>query len=242
MKIITSNNISLMFVFIFSVLHVEVMALVNNESVVSDTTLDDSSYRKSWYFDAYLDDDIIGYHTFDMYEKNGETIIKSEAVFNVNFLFITVYSYLHNNIEIWSNNCLKKLNSTTDDNGNPLSVKLFKEDGNIYIETEGFRVKKKSCVRSFAYWDSELIKSNSLLNSQTGELIDISFRHLGEESYELNNKLIETERYQLRGSDRHGKEIEIDLWYASGTQWVALRSKLDNGNTLRYQLNMGVAQ
>ena len=242
MKIFTPTYFALLITLFSSVVHVEAEALVNNDSAVSIASLDESTHLKSWHFNAYLDDDLIGFHTFKMQKKLGETTIISEAEFDIRFIFITVYSYTHNNTEIWSNDCLKRMSAITDDNGEELSVNLFKEEGISYIEAGKIKVQNITCVRSFAYWDLELIKSNRLLNSQTGELIDISFNYIGTEDYKLNDNLIETEHYRLLGNDQSGKEIEIDLWYAQGNQWVALKSKLDNGNTLRYQLSAGVPQ
>ena len=157
MKIFTPTYFALLIALLFSVVHVEAEALVNNDSAVSVAPLDESTHLKSWHFDAYLDDDLIGFHTFKMQKNLGETTIISEAEFDIRFIFITVYSYMHNNTEIWSNDCLKRMSAITDDNGEELSVKLFKEEGISYIEAGKIKVQKKTCVRSFAYWDLELL-------------------------------------------------------------------------------------
>jgi len=204
---------------------------------IGDTLSSKADVNKVWNFDVYLDDDLIGFHRFEVEDNQGEFVVSSQAEFDVEFLFITVYDYKHNNTEVWKNDCLINLDSKTDDNGEYLYVRLQKKGSNSLIEASGASITETSCVRSFAYWNPELIKYSTLLNSQTGELINIEFSHVGKESFELKNKKIKSDHYQLRGIDNKGKDLEIDLWYTEDHHWLALRSKLENGSYLRYQLN-----
>ncbi|MCW8955903.1 MAG: DUF6134 family protein, partial [Gammaproteobacteria bacterium] len=178
----------------------EVTASMHNfspDSVIDYADL--SASTQSWYFDAYLGDDLIGHHSFKLVEEKGELTVSIEAELNVRFMFFTVYSYKHQNTETWGNNCLLKMNSTTIDNGDQLFVNLVRDDGKNYIETNDSSFTNQSCVRSFAYWNPDLIKTNVLLNSQTGELVKISFKHIASEDFQLDNNVITAERYRIQG-------------------------------------------
>ena len=66
-------------------------------------------------FIAYLDDQEIGYHHFEIIDRANETVVLTQAEFDVRFMFIPVYSYEHKNREVWSNGCLLSLESETLD-------------------------------------------------------------------------------------------------------------------------------
>jgi len=198
--------------------------------------------KKNWHFIAYLDNSEIGYHDFEVNISDIQTTVKTQAEFDVTFMFIPVFKYEHSNLEIWNNGCLVKLNSTTNNDGETLFVNLSNNDGVTHIETTSKKLSKSDCVRSFAYWDEELIKSNVLMNTQSGELLDVTYKLVGSEKILINDKLVDTQRYQLQGKDEQGIDIDINLWYNTNNQWVALESKLENDHVLRYQLKQEIKQ
>ena len=220
--------------FIASVLTVSAETESNN-FVNSDRAAES---KQSFYFTAFLDDDPIGYHYFDVTQSDNRiTTIVSEAEFDIKFLFMTVYRYKHNNIEVWNDYCLTSMNAVTDDNGDNLKVTLSPSETGVVIETQKNSTVAESCVRSFAYWDPDLIKHNKLLNSQTGELIEIDISYIGSEVIQVKSQAVLSERFQISGKDKQGLDIEIDLWYSENKQWLALRSKLENGSYLHYRIS-----
>jgi len=217
-----------------------VLSVVAYLSVSTSEVFSDESIKKilneSWVFDVFLNDDHIGYHKFDYYSDRDKSIIISKAEFDVSILFISLYSYKHDNKEIWVNNCLDMLDSSTDDNGDKQFVRLSRNNDTYNIETERNTLSSNGCLRTFAYWDKRLINYSSLLNSQTGEIVPVKFISHGYENIEFNNSQLLAEKYQLNGIDESNNIIEIDLWYSADNKWLALRSKLDSGSYLRYQL------
>lgn len=189
--------------------------------------------EKAWDFTVYLDDKVIGYHHFKLTRDAKQQVMTTRAAFDVNFMFFNLYSYRHDNTEIWSDNCLNKLSATTDDNGEMQFVQLDmdNEGPQAILKTHAGTRIVNQCLRSFAYWNPVLLKTSQLLNSQTGELIDVRFDYLGPDTLRLHNSNIMAERFHLQGEN-----IAIDLWYTRDMHWLALQSILDNGNTLRYEL------
>lgn len=202
------------------------LSLVSYEVYASYKIKDDV-----WQFQAFLDDDPIGYHTFEVKKDDEVTNVSVVAKFDVNFLFFNVYSYEHTNKEIWNGNCLKELSSTTNDNGKDLVVNLRTEENGVNVYAENTANLKSSCVRSFAYWDPDLLKAKKLINSQTGEVLDVNFEFVGNEDITVNKNEIKSKHYRLLG-----KELKIDLWYSLNNEWLGLGSKLENGRYLRYEL------
>jgi hypothetical protein len=70
-----------------------------------------------------------------------------------------------------------------------------------------------------------------LLNSQTGELLPIRVISVGEEILEVKGQKVPALRYHLVA-----KEMELDIWYSTDQQWLALESTVKGGRKLRYEL------
>jgi len=225
------NNISHVLAVCLLLISFNLHALLKNE--VTDSI-------KNWHFIAYLDNSEIGYHNFEVNISDSKTTVKTQAEFDVTFMFIPVFKYEHSNLEIWNNGCLVTLNSITNNDGEDLFVNLSNNDGITHIETPNNKLSKSDCVRSFAYWDENLIKSNILMNTQSGELLDVTHKLIGSEKILINNKLVDTQRYQLQGKDEQGIDIDISLWYNTNNQWVALESRLEGDRVLRYQLKQEI--
>ncbi len=214
MKII----ISILIYFLFSIVTVSTTA---NETIESE---------QNWHFNVYLDDSPIGYHHYNL-KRLGDTFeLSTKAEFDVKFLFLSVYNYLHENSETWQGQCLTRLTSNTDDNGTNDFVKLRSENNRQIIETHKGIISTDECLRSFAYWNPELLKTQRLLNTQTGELIDIEFNRVRNETIKINKQAINADRYRIKGED-----IDIDVWYSPAQEWLALQSISEDGYVLRYE-------
>lgn len=197
------------------------------------TTNNTYANTKNWNFKVSLNGDEIGYHKFTIVEqKEGKKEIYSTANFNVKFLFFTAYTYRHDNIETWSNNCLQTIKAITDDNGDLLNVNGYKTDTSTNINTQDKNVAYPKCIQTFAYWDMSFLKEKKLLNSQTGELMEIESQYIGKEEIKSNDKLIQANRYRITGTD-----LQIDLWYSDSKQWLALESITTDGHTIKYEIN-----
>lgn len=186
-------------------------------------------------FDVFLDDRPIGYQRFDLQPTPEGLRVETRAEFEVRVLRITAFEYDHRNVETWSGRCLQAIDSRTSSNG-----KQFRVAGSV--AGEGFVVagtagdqRLPECVGTFAYWDKrQLLERERLLNSQTGEYVQVQVRRLGRGSLELGERQLGIERYQI-----NGQGVDITLSYAADSgEWVALDSRLESGRTLRYRRNL----
>lgn len=178
----------------------------------------------SWSFRVYLDDRPIGIHTFQRSNDQNGYRVYIKATFDVSFMFINVYSYRHENTEYWQDGCLTRLSSHTDDDGQTHKVRLEKAHGHSLIRSTSGDHRIKNCVRSFAYWNPDLLKAPRLLNAQTGELVDVRLELVSEPD---DDNL----HYRLTGDS-----IDIRLRYSPEGDWLGLQSRTVEGYTLRYIL------
>ena len=174
----------------------------------------------NWTFDVLLDGKNIGYHEFSVREEEGRQILETKAEFDVRFLFVTAYRYRHQNTEAWQNNCLQEIDARTNSNGKAQNVQGERKDSGFVLQTPKGNAKLPGCVQTFAYWRPDVLEANRLLNSQTGELEDVSVTLAGNDVVNVGGEAVPALRYRLSAAAG-----DITLWYAVDDQrWLALEA------------------
>ncbi|MEZ5534268.1 MAG: DUF6134 family protein [Thiolinea sp.] len=186
---------------------------------------------ESWQFRVFLDDKPIGSHQFTVIDQGGRIQVSGNARFNVSFLGFNAYSYQHSNREEWQGQCLSRINASTNDNGDSLSVSGRSGQNGFQVRSGESTETYPACVKSFAYWRLPFMRSPQLLNAQTGELTAVSLRNTGTEKITVAGTEVNAQRYRLTG-----KDLQINLWYSPAGRWLGLESVLEGGKRLRYEL------
>ncbi len=184
---------------------------------------------REYRFDVYLGDSQIGSQTFKVTDRGDERVVEVRADFKVKIFFITVYTYHHENVEVWDNNCLRSIASSTDDNGKPFFVRAVATGDAFEVTRTSGAESLSGCVSSFAYWDRDFLDRSKLLNSQTGEYMAVEVAELGEDPVSFAGRDVPARSYLLTAEN-----IKIKLWYAEDKDWLALESLTSDGRTLRY--------
>ena len=189
------------------------------------------SVQERYNFKVFLEDDEIGVQRFFVSSEGTRSQVEVEAQFDVTYFLIPFYSYRHTNSETWEGNCLKDIRAETNDNGESFFVRGTRQDGQIQLHTHAGKSNLEGCIKTFAYWNLDLLQSDRLLNSQTGEFQPVQISKVGEETISVRGVSTDTEHHRIV-SDK----FTIDLWYTMNHEWVALQSTTKNGGTLRYEL------
>jgi hypothetical protein len=190
--------------------------------------------NNTWDFRVFLDDKEIGTHRFDLLDRGGgERQLVSEARMAVKLLFVTAYTYDHHDVEHWNGNCLSKLTSKTDDNGDKHQVEVQRQGASTVVQTRSGAQTLGDCVLTFAYWNPAMLKQTRLLNSQDGEHIEVKITDAGADSILVRGVQTQARRYELRSKNQ---KLSIDLWYSPNDEWLALESKTERGQKLIYKL------
>lgn len=186
---------------------------------------------RTWDFQVFLDDKEIGTHRFDLIEQGTERQLTSKAFMKVKLLFVTAYTYDHHDVEHWDGDCLSKLSSSTDDNGDKHRVEVERRDAGTVVKTLEGTQRLGECVLTFAYWNPAMLKQTRLLNSQDGEYVNVKITDAGADSIAVRGVKTPARRYELRS-----EKLSIDLWYSERQEWLALESKIKRGQKLIYKL------
>jgi hypothetical protein len=187
--------------------------------------------RDEWRFHVMLDDKDFGYHRFTLNKRGDEREVTSEARYNYKLLFISAYKYTHDAREIWRNNCLTSITSTTDDNGTKRTLGGTLSGSELRVSSGAKSQALPACVMTFAYWNPEILKATHLLNSDTGEYSAVRIDALGNEQLNVRGKPQAAQHYRIVGD-----KLKIDLWYSVEMRWLALEADAEGNRRLRYQL------
>jgi hypothetical protein len=188
----------------------------------------------TWDFRVFLDDKEIGTHRFDLLDKGGgDRQLISQARMAVKILFVNAYTYDHHDVEDWSGDCLSKLTSKTDDNGDKYQVDVQRQAAATVVKTRDGAKTLGDCVLTFAYWNPAMLKQTRLLNSQDGEHVEVKITDAGADPIMVRGVKTPARRYELRSTNQ---KLSIDLWYSPTDEWLALESKTERGQKLIYKL------
>ena len=200
--------------------------------VASGVSLAEDSASKTLMFDVFLDGKRIGYHRFEIDGSRNNAAVRSEASFDVKFLFVTAFTYRHSARENWTGGCLEEIEARTDSNGKELNVVGERTGDAFVIDTGEDEARLPGCVMSFAYWNPGFLEQPRLLNPQTGEYVDVEVQELGKDTVRLDGREIPAMSVRLTA-----RQMGITLWYSENAEWLALESVAKGGRILRYELS-----
>lgn len=191
-----------------------------------------ASDADTWRFEVLLDNKQIGYHEFRVADSGARQVLETEARFDVKFLFITAFRYRHRNTEIWDDGCLLSIDAATDNNGDRLAVNGEQLGDTFRVSRDSGDATLGRCVRTFAYWNPEILDAERLLNSQTGEYEAVSVTREGEDEVLVAGRPVDAIRYRLEA-----EAGDITLWYSddAAKRWLQLEAPARGGRTLRYR-------
>ncbi len=158
-------------------------------------------------FKVYRDGSNIGQHTISFEQKGDQLIVDIEIGLEVTFAFITFYDYKHRNREIWRNGQLISINTETDDNGKIHTVSGRAVGNGFLVNGNGEQTLLPADIIPTSYWNPATRSASTLMNSQTGELIEVSITPE------------ETKPVSMPWGEREGRlhrmtgDLELDLWY-----------------------------
>jgi hypothetical protein len=190
-----------------------------------------ASDSRSWEFSVLLDGDEIGYHRFELAQRGDLEEVRSEASFDVRFLFVTAFRYRHENRETWSDGCLSRIESSTRQNGRKEAVTGEIVDDVFQVDAGERSEVLDDCVMSFAYWNPDFLEQRQLLNPQTGEYLPVEVEPLGRQVVNARGEPVNAKAYRLVARD-----LELTVWYSDDAEWLGLESVAKGGRILRYEL------
>ncbi len=167
---------------------------------------------------------------------------------------LTVFRYAHHSRETWDGERLISLESRTDDDGKSFRVLASAGAGGMVVRATVPEVENASLndrMMGFAPTNSErlveqvlpadllptswsharILKQSRLLNSQTGNLQQISVQQLGTDVVQTGQGQIPASRYRLTGMI-----TTLELWYDNRGRWLKSAFRGRDGSAIEMVL------
>lgn len=185
--------------------------------------------KKEFAFRVFLDEREMGRHTVTVSDSELGTRVSIAADFKVKILFYTAFEYTHRVEELWRDNCLVSIDATTDNNGEELFLNGRQNKSSFAVTSHLGEQSLQECVRSFAYWDLDLLDTSGLLNMQTSEYEATQFEKVGRETLTINSRKFVADKFILTAGEK-----QLSLWYSPDKEWLALQSQTEDDYLVTY--------
>ena len=168
---------------------------------------------------------VIGYHAVDVTLTDAGARVDTRIEMKIGLGPITLFRYEHDATEIWRGEELVSLVSRTNNNGDEDFVDAKRYGSALMIDGSGYQGAAPAGAMPSSYWDKDLVAATSMINTQTGEILDITTTRIGETRGPQERV---AEQFQLVGT------LALNLWY-DGDRWVGSNFTVD-GEELTYVL------
>lgn len=182
-----------------------------------------------WAFRAIRKGEDIGSHIVTVVRQGSE----ARAVVDISLIvrafgFLPLYHYHHKSEELWRDNRLVSLESTTDDNGKQHFVKATANaDGTLQIDGSRYRGLAPADIMPTSYWNGAFPRHNKLLDTQSGRLLDVTVTEVPLQPDD-----------GAAGNARHYKldgDLRLELWYDAAQRWIRNRFQGSDNSVIDYR-------
>ncbi|MGE3294116.1 MAG: DUF6134 family protein [Geminicoccaceae bacterium] len=175
---------------------------------------------------------VIGTHAIEFVGDAESLKVANRIELAVKIAFVTAYRYEQRGEDEWRNDVLVRTRIETNDDGENTLVVAESRDGKLAVQgPNGSFTTPLGAMTDISFWNQAITRGAPVIDSQSGDLIDITIKPSSHENLDVLGKPVETERFPMVGT--RGR---------SGTVWYDLAGNLvraivvTRGETLTYEL------
>jgi hypothetical protein len=164
---------------------------------------------RSLVFDAYRSGTKIGTHTL-RFAQEGERLLVDISIEFKGKAFIIPFSYSHRNREVWLGQKLISLDSRTVSNGK-VSTLQARADGNMLKLVVDGKPGLAAQMFSTSYWNGDTLNQKRLLNSQKGDVIDLTLEGASQvRAPKADGTFLTATEYRKTGTNKFNVAVQYD--------------------------------
>lgn len=182
-------------------------------------------------FDVYRGDSRFGSHEIVFDWSNDVLVTEATIRLRAGLGPITLFRYEHDAREEWRDGKLVYLESRTLKDGDRLEVQINRDE-NLYevdrsVPDLSASLELAASLLPSSHWHGYPVSMKSMVNTETGERMDVEMTFIGREEIEADGGTIIADRYRLEGS------LVLDLWYDENGRWAGCEFEA-RGQRIRY--------
>ena len=191
------------------------------------------AYGGSQSFAAFRNGERIGTHKLDFQRDANRLVVSTSIDLAVKMMGFTAYRYTHRSREVWVGDELWSLESSTDDDGKPYSVRIARDGESLVVDR--LTPDAKDRVREIlpagtlpsTHWNVRQTRQSSLLNSQKGTIERIRVTPIGRDSVRTATATVEATHYRYEGG------VRMDQWFDARNKMIFVAP---DGSAIEYRL------
>ncbi len=158
-------------------------------------------------FRVLKDGETIGHETVEITPTDTGHTVRIETLTDVSVLFLK-FHYDHQRTEIWQNDALASVETTTNDDGTHYSWQAS-YDGECYQLVGKGVGKRDACDGAWplSLWSEDVTTKTSLYSVIDAEPYGVEIRKVGTENVMIENRETPATHYIMSG------DVQRDLWY-----------------------------
>lgn len=178
------------------------------------------------YFEVLRNGSRFGEHVVRFSEgEEGQVLVDIGIELSVRFGPLTVFRYEHEASEIWRDGRLIEMQAETLKDGERNRVRIARESADALRAMSGLI---PDLIPS-SHWLGYEQGTAQILNTETGEPMDVVITDLGVETIETPSGQRDARRIRMEGS------VTVDLWYDAEGRWVGCAFDV-RGQSIVYRL------
>jgi hypothetical protein len=171
----------------------------------------------------------IGHHTVSFEREGDDLVVEIENEIKVKILFVTAFRFEATRRERWRDGKMITYDNQTHDDGTDIAVRARAKDDKLIIEGPNGTAEAPLGTFPSHPWNKDIVKSDLLMESKTGKLLNIGIASAGAETLQIGDRAVVTTRYEMNG------DLERELWFDEEGNWVQLRFVKD-GSRITFTL------
>ena len=177
----------------------------------------------------------IGEHKVTFTKEGERLIVDVENKVEVKFLAITAFRFEAKRQELWQGDRMVSYRSFTHDDGRDIAVSGEVVGDRLVIDAPSGRIETEAGIFPTHPWNKAIAAESVLMDTKTGELLNVNIANVGEEIIEAGGEQIEATKYEVTG------DAEREVWFDGEDNWVRLRFVRD-GAAITFTLNCAPEQ
>lgn len=182
-------------------------------------------------FDVMRKGDQIGTHVLSFHQAKDRLDVTIKTRIAVKIAFFTAYHFNHDSHEVWRDDRLVRMETTTDDDGTDHTLEVSAGDkGKLQVVSDGKTMQADPDAIPASLWNPAVIRTHDLMDSLVGKRLDVSIADRGDDVVTVRGKQVKAHHYSMTG------ELARELWYDENGVLVRFTLKGKDGSDVQYVL------
>jgi len=173
----------------------------------------------------------IGKHSLIVNQVDDRIEVSIDSTITVRILKIPVFKFRYVSSELWVDDRLISVESTTTTDKNVEKASLKNSDKQSLLSYNDKQTTTELIQHASNHWNISAVEQTRLFNTIKGVKSDVVVEFVGKETLDIDGTALETMHYAYSG------DIIAQTWYDKNDRWVKLAFLGSDGNQVIYLID-----